>query len=91
MMPDMSTTRSRIGPNQDTVPRHNLAYWLNNPYLGVGPGAHSSIEGRRFANAKSPRGYIKAINEGESPNRLLGNHVSLNGNVGNHDARNEIG
>ena len=47
--------------------QHNLAYWLNKPYLGVGPGAHSSIEGRRFANAKSPRGYIKAINEGEFP------------------------
>ena len=41
--------------------RHNSAYWLNLPYLGVGPGAHSSLNGRRFANIKSPRGYIQAI------------------------------
>ena len=41
--------------------RHNLAYWLNQPYLGVGPGAHSSMMGRRFANMKSPRRYISAI------------------------------
>ena len=41
--------------------RHNSAYWLNLPYLGVGPGAHSSLNGRRFANMKSPRGYIQAI------------------------------
>ncbi len=41
--------------------RHNSAYWLNLPYLGVGPGAHSSLNGRRFANTKSPRGYIHAI------------------------------
>lgn len=41
--------------------RHNSAYWLNLPYLGVGPGAHSSMNGRRFANMKSPRGYIHAV------------------------------
>ena len=38
--------------------RHNLAYWLNTPYLGLGPGAHSSMMGKRFANMKSPRRYI---------------------------------
>ncbi len=41
--------------------QHNSAYWLNRPYLGVGPGAHSSLNGRRFANMKSPRGYIRAM------------------------------
>ncbi len=41
--------------------QHNSAYWLNLPYLGVGPGAHSSLRGRRFANMKSPRRYIQAI------------------------------
>ena len=41
--------------------QHNSAYWLNLPYLGVGPGAHSSLNGRRFANMKSPRGYIRAM------------------------------
>ena len=41
--------------------KHNSAYWLNLRYLGVGPGAHSSLNGRRFANIKSPRGYIQSI------------------------------
>ena len=28
--------------------RHNLKYWLLEPYLGVGPSAHSCLDGRRF-------------------------------------------
>ena len=40
---------------------HNLAYWQNRPYLGVGPGAHSSLYNRRFANMKSPRRYIATL------------------------------
>lgn len=30
--------------------RHNLIYWRNQPYLGLGPGAHSWWEGVRRAN-----------------------------------------
>ena len=41
--------------------RHNLTYWLNQPYLGVGPGAHSYLAGCRFANLKSPRDYIHRL------------------------------
>jgi len=47
--------------------RHNLIYWRCEPYLGVGPGAHSSLWGLRFANMKSPRGYVQAVNKGRSP------------------------
>ena len=43
--------------------RHNLAYWQNLPYLGVGPGAHSCLGGWRFWNLDSPRGYIAAVEE----------------------------
>ena len=39
--------------------RHNKAYWLNLPYLGVGPGAHSRLGSRRFWTVKPPRDYIK--------------------------------
>ncbi len=41
--------------------RHNLLYWLNEPYLGVGPGAHSWVAGQRFANLKSPRRYVDVV------------------------------
>ena len=39
------------------ISKHNLAYWRNRPYLGVGAGAHSSLCGMRFANVRSPRAY----------------------------------
>ncbi len=43
--------------------RHNLTYWLNRPYLGVGPGAHSYLAGYRFYNINSPREYIGRLRE----------------------------
>ena len=43
--------------------RHNLAYWRNLPYLGVGPGAHSCLDGCRFWNLDSPRRYIATVQE----------------------------
>ena len=41
--------------------RHNMAYWLNQPYLGVGPGAHSSLGSYRFWDVPSPVAYIEAV------------------------------
>ena len=43
--------------------RHNLAYWQNRPYLGVGPGAHSCLGGYRFWDLDSPRAYVAAVKE----------------------------
>ena len=40
---------------------HNLAYWRNQAYLGVGPGAHSYLAPHRFFNLKSPREYVKRL------------------------------
>ena len=37
--------------------RHNLIYWRNEPYLGVGPGAHSRLGEYRFWTVLSPRDY----------------------------------
>ncbi len=47
--------------------RHNLAYWRNEPYLGVGPGAHSSLRGHRFANMRSPREYVRRLDSVADP------------------------
>ena len=41
--------------------RHNLTYWRNGEWLGLGPGAHSHFDGKRFAVVKSPQRYIKAM------------------------------
>ncbi len=43
--------------------RHNLTYWRNEPYLGLGTGAHSSFGGFRFANTRAPREYIRGVEE----------------------------
>ena len=37
--------------------QHNLIYWRNEPYLGVGPGAHSRLAAYRFWTALAPRDY----------------------------------
>ena len=39
--------------------QHNLIYWRNEPYLGVGPGAHSRLGQYRFWTALSPRDYAR--------------------------------
>ena len=38
--------------------RHNFKYWDLSDYLGLGPGAHSFLNGRRFAFVRDIRAYI---------------------------------
>lgn len=44
--------------------RHNSAYWKMNPYLGLGPSAHSYDGESRQWNVASNTKYINAIKEG---------------------------
>ena len=39
--------------------RHNLIYWRNENWLGVGSGAHSHLDGHRFANPDAVEAYLK--------------------------------
>lgn len=41
--------------------RHNLRYWRNLPYLGLGAGAHGCAAGFRYANVLSPQTYIERL------------------------------
>ncbi|MBI3744081.1 MAG: radical SAM family heme chaperone HemW [Chloroflexi bacterium] len=41
--------------------RHNMVYWRNGPFVGVGPGAHSFLDNTRFWNLRSPADYIKRL------------------------------
>jgi len=47
--------------------RHNLKYWLRDPYLGFGAGAHSFDGMMRWANAHDPARYVACIEQGSSP------------------------
>ncbi|SDM83057.1 oxygen-independent coproporphyrinogen-3 oxidase [Fictibacillus solisalsi] len=43
--------------------RHNLQYWDNNEYYGIGAGAHSYVNGSRKANAGPLKKYMSLIDE----------------------------
>lgn len=43
--------------------RHNLTYWNNEEYFGIGAGAHSYVQGVRRANAAPLNQYISLIKE----------------------------
>jgi len=45
--------------------RHNLTYWLDQPYLAFGSGAAGSYEGRRWKNHPSPDRYMDSVRTGQ--------------------------
>ena len=58
---------------------HNLVYWHNEPYYGLGAGAHSSAilagrGGRRWWKVRRPADYVSKATHGES---LEMNHEDL--------------
>lgn len=58
--------------------RHNTKYWELDEYLGIGPSAHSFVDGKRFFYPKDLHGFIKnpqTIDDGftdESDRIMLG-------------------
>lgn len=42
---------------------HNLQYWLNEPYIGLGAGAHSCYDGWRLENTGDLEEYIQMISK----------------------------
>jgi oxygen-independent coproporphyrinogen-3 oxidase len=62
------------GVNPAHASNHNLLYWRNQEYIGIGPGAHShlrvagedgSVVSRRWSNRKPVPGYVKRILAGQ--------------------------
>ncbi len=45
--------------------RHNLFYWANKPYIGIGPAAASYWQGRRTTNVASIEKYAQLIQDGQ--------------------------
>jgi oxygen-independent coproporphyrinogen III oxidase len=44
--------------------RHNITYWKNEEYYGIGAGAHSYINKTRYSNVMDVEMYITNINKG---------------------------
>ncbi len=44
---------------------HNLVYWRNLPYIGLGAAAHSCMEGHRLSNTASIDTYMAAYIDGK--------------------------
>jgi oxygen-independent coproporphyrinogen-3 oxidase len=47
--------------------RHNLNYWVQGDYRGLGCAAHSHRQGRRWWNVRTPERYIEMVRSGLSP------------------------
>ena len=46
---------------------HNLKYWEHQPYLGLGPSAHSFLHGSRWWNVKTVDEYCQQAIDGVKP------------------------
>jgi oxygen-independent coproporphyrinogen III oxidase len=64
--------------------RHNLVYWQNRPYLGIGVAAHSCLDGHRTANTSNLDLYlagsvsdVKDLDEEIGPDLELAESVIL--------------
>ncbi len=49
------------------ISRHNTSYWLQKPYLGIGPSANSYNRKSRQWNVRNNSEYIREINKGIIP------------------------
>lgn len=46
---------------------HNLLYWQNEAYAGVGAGAHGYMNGERYSNVGPIKHYMASLEEGKRP------------------------
>lgn len=53
---------------------HNLTYWKEHKYIGIGAGAHSYFNGQRFNNTYNIEQYVRIINESRLP---VENHTAV--------------
>lgn len=47
--------------------RHNLAYWRNADWVGVGAGAHGHVAGYRWRHEEDPAAYAAHLRQGNAP------------------------
>ena len=54
---------AKVNGNRDLRCRHNLQYWLNDPYIGVGAGAQGYFEHTRLVNTPNLADYLIRMQE----------------------------
>ena len=58
-----------LADGRDLRSRHNLAYWRGRDYLGLGIGAVSTVDGRRWRTTPRLGRYLTALRAGRRPER----------------------
>lgn len=62
---------------QGCLSRHNFRYWKREAYIGLGPAAHSFVDGRRYANERNLNAYIQSLSKGNLPLRSEDGRLSF--------------
>jgi oxygen-independent coproporphyrinogen-3 oxidase len=65
---------------------HNLTYWRNGEYLGLGAGAHGHAAGVRYQIVKQPRVYLRRLQEADAPGYPLSTAVAASHPVSRAEA-----
>ncbi|MFM1819612.1 MAG: hypothetical protein RIS61_1210 [Actinomycetota bacterium] len=52
-------------PNGECL--HNINYWTNQDWLGIGPGAHAHFDGLRLWMTKHPAAWAQQVDTGQAP------------------------
>jgi oxygen-independent coproporphyrinogen-3 oxidase len=70
---EISNWARRDEANGLLVCKHNIQYWRNHPYLGLGAGSHGYAAGKRTVNVLTPSEYVQKMmtwNERKKRERL---------------------
>ncbi len=65
---------------------HNLTYWRNGEYLGLGAGAHGHAAGVRYQIVKQPRVYLRRLEDSAVPGYPLSTAVAASHPVSRAEA-----
>ena len=65
---------------------HNLTYWRNGEYLGLGAGAHGHAAGVRYQIVKQPRVYLRRLQAAAAPGFPLSTAVAASHPVSRAEA-----
>jgi putative oxygen-independent coproporphyrinogen III oxidase len=63
---------SNYSKSPDKRSFHNLGYWKYKSFCGIGPGAHSRIDGVSYTQYKVPEKWLKNVMNIENPGSLGG-------------------